>query len=164
MWIRSMTHGRHDIYRNTVIDDINDSGKCRMIQSLHHVCFCQQTINNDFIIFAAALFANLFDRPLLVQVCVHCEVNHGHTATADLSQDFIFTVYNGSNFSHSITPHSALINTTEMLSFSLRDLTCSMRYLALLCIAFLFMKLIGFKDSYISASVISCRNPSEQSI
>ena len=145
----------HDINRHTVVDNIYNSGQGRMIKLFHHICFGKQAVDDDLVILSAAFFADFLNSPLLVQVFVHCEVNNRHTAATDFFQYFIFTVDYGSYLSHMPTPHSALIRRTDILSFSSLFLTCSIRYFALLCMASLFIRLIGLSDSYISASLIS---------
>ena len=94
----------HDKNSDTVVNYIYNSGKRRMVKSFHQIRFRKQAVYYDFIMFAVALFLNLFNRPLFIQMGIHGQINNGHSASTDLGQYFIFSVYYGTDFCHCLPP------------------------------------------------------------
>ena len=138
-----------------LINDVLNMGQRAMVQRLHHVRLSLQAVAVHLVVGIPARTSDLLDRPLLVHVFVHGEEHRGHAAVAYFFQYFIASVKGIAYSDHDPSPHSVLIRITEILSLSLRFLLRSIKYFTLLCMASLLSRLIGLRESYISAGLIS---------
>ena len=62
-----------------------------MAELFENIGFSHKALFNDFKILDAVL-TNLFNRPLLIRLFIHCEINNAHTALSDFIQYFILAV------------------------------------------------------------------------